>query len=96
MSSFHVCQVVTAKYAPDAATSREPFRADHLARLEKLFAQGALVMAGAFDDMSATLLVLDVESKEAAEAIVKTDIYFKKGVWTGFDIKTLNRVGFDG
>lgn len=96
MPNIQVCHVVTAEYAPNAATAREPFRAEHLERLSKLFEEGALVMAGPFDDMSATMLVLAVETPEAAEAIVKTDIYFKKGIWTGFSMRKLNRVEFDG
>ncbi|MEO7804479.1 MAG: YciI family protein [Actinomycetota bacterium] len=88
--------VVEAKYVADAANKRQPFRAEHLERLGKLFAEGALVLAGAFDDLSASLLVLDVESPKAAEAIVKTDVFWNKKVWTGYTIRKLNQVDFDG
>lgn len=62
----------------------------------KLFDEGALLMAGAYDDLSASLLVLAVQSEKAARAIVESDIYFKNKVWTGYSVKKLNKVNFDG
>ena len=44
--------LVQATYAPDAAETRVPFRARHLARIATLKAAGTIVEAGAFLDMS--------------------------------------------
>jgi uncharacterized protein YciI len=51
-----------------------------------------LVIAGALEDLSASLLVIDVTSEEAARAIVETGVYFKHGIWTDYTVRKLNRV----
>ena len=84
--------MVEAVYAGDAAERREPFRAEHLDRVRKLSREGALVLAGAFADMSASLLVFAVESEDAVRAIVETDVYWRNGVWTSYAVRRLNRV----
>jgi uncharacterized protein YciI len=86
--------VVEAAYAEGAATRREPFRAEHIERIGKLQAEGALVLAGAFADMSASLLVFAVSSEDAVRAIVETDVYWKERIWTGYTVRALNRVAF--
>ena len=96
MPEIQPCYVVEASYVNDAQDKRQPFRDQHLERMEKLFNEGALLSVGAFDDMSGTLLILAVESEEAAEAIVKTDVYYKQGIWTGYTIRRLNKVEFNG
>lgn len=88
--------VVEASYVADAATKRLPFRAEHIERLGKLFASGALVLAGAFDDLTASLLVLDVESPKAADAIIKSDIFWNKKIWTVYTVRKFDTVNFDG
>jgi hypothetical protein len=84
--------VVEAALAPDAAERRTAVRAEHLARIDELRAVGTVVEAGAFADMSASLLLLRVPSEEAALAIARSDIYFQSGVWTGFRIRAMGRV----
>jgi uncharacterized protein len=84
--------VVEAELAQDAAERREPVRAEHLARLGELRADGTVVEAGAFADMSASLLLLRVSTEEAALAVAQADVYFRSGVWTGFRIRALGRV----
>jgi uncharacterized protein YciI len=86
------CFVVEATYAEGAAEKRKPHREEHLERVRKLAAEGALVVAGAFEDMSASLLIFEVESEHSVRAIVETDVYMKAGVWTDFRIKQLTRV----
>ena len=86
------CYVAECIYAPDAAQRRAPIREEHLARIGMLSDEGALLLAGAFDDLSASLLVFGVESEQAAAAIVETDVYWKTKVWTSYTIRKLNRV----
>jgi uncharacterized protein YciI len=86
------CFVVEARYARGAAERRAPYRQEHLDRVGMLADEGALLLAGAFDDMSASLLVFAVGSEEAAAAIVETDIYWRQKVWTSYTIRKLNRV----
>jgi uncharacterized protein len=86
------CFVVEATYAEGAAEKRKPHRDEHLERVRKLAAEGALVVAGAFEDMNASLLIFEVDSEDSVRAIVETDVYMKAGVWTDFRIKKLTRV----
>ncbi|HVM19277.1 MAG TPA: YciI family protein [Egibacteraceae bacterium] len=87
--------VVEPTYAPDAAERREPIRPQHLARVEELTRQGRLLVAGAYADMSASLLVLRVEDEAAAVALVHEDVYWREGVWTDVAVRRLNRVVVD-
>jgi uncharacterized protein len=92
VAEIKVSYVVEAAYAPDAADRREPFRAEHLDRVGKLSGEGALLVAGAFADMSASLLVFAVSSEDAVRAIIETDVYWRNGIWTDYTVRRLNRV----
>ena len=84
--------VVEPTYAPDAAQRREPVRTEHLAGVQRLTHDGRMLLAGAYADMSASLLILAVESEEDATAIVHADVYWTAGVWTDVRVRRLNRV----
>ena len=92
MGEIQTSYVVEAAYAPDAADRRGPFRAEHLDRVGKLSKEGALLIVGAFADMSASLLVFAVSGEDAVRAIVETDVYWHNGIWTGYTVRKLNRV----
>lgn len=87
-----VCYVAECIYAKGAAERRAPFREQHLARVGMLSDEGALLLAGAYDDLTASLLVFAVASEEAVAAIIETDVYWKNKVWTSYTIRKLNRV----
>lgn len=61
----------------------------------KLYREGVVLAAGALADMSASVMVLNLELEEAAKAIVETDTYWRNGIWTDFTIRKLNRVAFE-
>jgi uncharacterized protein len=84
--------VVEATLGHDAAERRAPVRQEHLARLARLRDAGTVVDAGAYADMSASLLLLRVPSEEAALALARADVYFKAGVWTEFRVRAFGRV----
>jgi uncharacterized protein len=84
--------VVEPTYAPDALERREPVRADHLAGVQRLSQDGRMLLAGAYEDMSASLLVLAVDSEQEALQVVHGDVYWAAGVWTDVRIRRLNRV----
>jgi uncharacterized protein len=88
--------VVEATLAPDAAERRAPVRREHLARIARLRDAGTVVEAGAFADMSASLLLLRVPSEDAALELAQADVYFRAGVWTGFRVRALGRVARAG
>ena len=87
--------VAEATYAKDAARARAPHREAHLSRLAMLYDEGALLFAGAFDDLKGSLLVMAVGSEDAARAIVETDVYWKNKVWTGYTVRRINAVIFE-
>jgi uncharacterized protein len=84
--------VVEATYGPDAAARRPAVRAEHLARIARLRDEGTIVEAGAFTDMSSSLVLVRAPSEEAALAVVQADVYFRSQVWTGFRVRAFGRV----
>ena len=96
MAGTEPCFVVEAAYAEGAAERRAPYRAEHLDRVGMLADEGALLLAGAFDDLSASLLVFAVQSEEAVAAIIETDVYWRQRIWTSYTIRKLNRVVLEG
>lgn len=73
--------LVEATYAPDAAETRVPYRAQHVARLRQLMQEGVVVMAGAFADVSSSLVVVRAADEEAALDVCRADVYLRNGVW---------------
>lgn len=92
MPEVRPCFLVEADYVEGAAEKREPFREAHLDRVEKLQGEGALLLAGAFEDLRGSLLVFDVGSEEAVAAIIESDVYWRNGIWTDYRIRRMNRV----
>jgi uncharacterized protein YciI len=84
--------VIEADYAPDAAERRPAVRAEHLTRIGELLASGTIILAGAYADMSGSLVVLRAPDEAAALAIVKDDVYVRAGVWTGFRVRAMGVV----
>jgi uncharacterized protein len=84
--------LVEATYAPDAAETRVPFRAEHVARLRALKRQGIVIEAGAFTDVSATLVLVRAADEEAALEICRDDVYLRNGVWVELRARPFGRV----
>ena len=78
---------VEATYGPDAAERRPAVRQEHLRR-----AAGTIVEAGGYADMSASLILVRAPDEASALAILKSDVYARSGVWTGFRARALGRV----
>jgi uncharacterized protein YciI len=83
---------VEATYGPDAADRRPAVRSEHLARIAELRAAGTIVEAGAYTDMSGSVVLLRAASEEEALALVRADVYFRSGVWTDFRVRAFGRV----
>ena len=92
--SFRPGFLAEGTYALDAVTKREPFRQEHMQRIKKLIDEGAVEVAAGFEDLSGSMLIIKVKTDEAARAIVESDIYWKKGVWTDYRIRKVNIVQF--
>jgi uncharacterized protein YciI len=84
--------LVEATYAPDAAETRVPFRAEHIARLQELKRQGIVVEAGAFLDVSATIVLVRAADEEAALDVCREDVYLRNGVWVELRARAFGRV----
>ena len=83
---------VEATYAPDAADTRVPFRAEHLAGIVARLADGTYVEAGAFADVSASVVLVRAPDAETAIRIVSDDVYLRNGVWVEFRARAFGRV----
>ena len=84
--------LVEATCAPDAAESRIPFRAEHIARLRELKRQGIVVEAGAFADVSASLVIVRALDEQAALDVCRDDVYLRNGVWVELRARAFGRV----
>jgi len=84
--------LVEATYAPDAAESRVPFRAEHLAGIRERLESGVYIEAGAFADVSASVILVRAESAEDAVALVRDDVYLRNGVWVEVRARAFGRV----
>jgi uncharacterized protein YciI len=93
--SLETVWVIEATYAPDAAETRVPLRGRHLARLASLKAAGVVIEAGAYLDMSCSLLMVRAEDEAAAIDIARGDIYMQQGVWVELRAKPFVHVVLD-
>lgn len=84
--------VIEATYAPDAAETRVPFRAEHLARAADLRDAGTILEVGAFADMSGSLLIVRAADADAAAGIARSDVYMRNGVWVELRVRPFGRV----
>jgi uncharacterized protein len=84
--------LVEATYAPDAAETRVPFRARHLARLVELEEAGIVIEAGAFADVSASIILLRAADEAAALELCRDDVYMRNGVWVEIRARPFGRV----
>lgn len=84
--------LVEATYAPDAAETRTPFRAEHLAGIAANLASGRFIEAGAFADVSASVVLVRADSEEEALEAVRGDVYLRNGVWVELRARPFGRI----
>jgi uncharacterized protein len=74
---------------PNSAELRAAANADHFAHIETIMDK--IAIAGPLKDDEGqnigSMLVLKAESVDEAEAIMKSDPYFKAGVWARWDVR---------
>ena len=83
---------VEATYAPDAAETRVPFRAEHVTRLQGLKRAGIVVEVGAFADVSASIVLIRAADEQAALDVCRADVYLRNGVWVELRARAFGRV----
>jgi len=84
--------LVEATYAPDAADTRVPFRAEHLSGIQSRKDAGVYIEAGAFADVSASVVLVRAADEAEAIAIVSDDVYLRNGVWVEIRARQFGRV----
>lgn len=77
---------------PDGLIKRPIHRSDHLQRLEALATQGRLVLAGPFTDKAGSLVVIEADSLEQAEAFAHEDPYTVHGVFQSVEVHPFKQV----
>ena len=93
---------IISKDVADSLPKRKVARPDHIARLEQMQAQGKVIIGGplpAVDDedpgeagFTGSLLVVEFDSLEEAEAWAQEDPYVKAGVYASSIVKPFKRV----
>jgi uncharacterized protein YciI len=93
---------ILAEDHADSSAGRAQARAAHLERLERLQAEGRLLLAGphpAIDagepgeaGFSGSLVVAEFDSLETAQAWADADPYVEAGVYRRIDVKPFKRV----
>ena len=84
--------LVEATYAPDAAETRVPFRAEHLVGIQAHKDAGVYIEAGAFADVSGSVILVRAADEAEAIAIVSDDVYLRNGVWVEIRARQFGRV----
>jgi uncharacterized protein len=84
--------IVEATYAPDAAETRAPFRPEHLARVARLMEEGVILQAGAYLDLTTSLVMIRASSEEEALGVARQDPYIREGVWVELRARPFGRV----
>ena len=87
--------LVQATCAPDAAETRVPFRARHLARAAELKAAGVIVEVGAYADVSASVLLIRAATEAEALEVCRADVYMQNGIWVELRAKPFGRLRLD-
>lgn len=84
--------VIIGHDGPEGAELRSGLRPAHLDNLRPYVARGQVRLAGPFTDGSGSLIVLDMESEEAAIAFAQSDPYFTGGVFERVEVKPFRQV----
>lgn len=86
--------LVEVRFTPDAAERRPAVRHEHLLRIADLKRAGTLIEGGAYADggLTSSILIVRAADTEAAEAVVRADVYMRAGVWDGLTVRPFGRV----
>ena len=77
---------------PEGAARRKLHRPAHLARMDRLDAQGRVVLAGPLTDAAGSLIVIEAASLAEAEAFIKDDPYVVHGIFERFEVHPFTQV----
>ncbi len=77
---------------PDGRAKRKIYRPAHLERMERLNAQGRVVLAGPLTDGAGSLIVIEADSFADAEAFANEDPYTVNGVFERVEVHPFMQV----
>ncbi|ATZ65176.1 MULTISPECIES: YciI family protein [Acinetobacter] len=91
--------VITCTDQEGTVEKRLAVRPQHLARLEKLDAEGRVIVAGAMPvdrenpqaGFYGSTMILDFESREALDEWLKDEPFLKEGIYRHIDVKPFNK-----
>ena len=91
--------VITCTDREGTVEKRLAPRPEHLARLEKLDAEGRVIVAGAMPidrenpqaGFYGSTLIVDFETREALDLWLKDEPFLKEGVYAHIDVKPFNK-----
>ena len=78
--------ILWGTYCENALEKRTPFRGEHLDRLANLQREGLLISLGPTKCNRYVFGIFKSKSYEDLNKIIREDIYWKKGIWTSFEI----------
>lgn len=91
--------VITCTDQEGTVEKRLAVRPQHIARLEKLDAEGRVIVAGAMPKdhenpqagFFGSTMILDFESREALDIWLQDEPFVKEGVYSHVDVKPFNK-----
>ncbi len=83
---------IIGRDGPEGQEKRKLYRDGHIERLEKLEGEGKVILAGPFGDQSGSLIVIEADSLEEAEAFAGGDPYVTKGVFESHEVRPFKQV----
>lgn len=91
--------VITCTDQDGTVEKRLAVHPQHIARLEKLDAEGRVIVAGAMPKdrenpqagFYGSTMILDFESREALDEWLKDEPFLKEGVYSHVDVKPFNK-----
>ena len=78
--------VVFGEYCEDAINKREPFRKQHLNRLNLLKDRNILVTLGPTKCTKYLFGIFNANDENQLRYLIEEDIYWDKGIWIKYDI----------
>jgi uncharacterized protein YciI len=78
--------VLWGRYCDNALEKRTPFRAEHLAGLQRQKESGVLLTLGPTEASTHVFGIYEAENRAQVEELIRADIYWRQGIWTAFEV----------
>ncbi|MCP9772958.1 hypothetical protein KBY66_10000 [Synechococcus sp. Tobar12-5m-g] len=78
--------VLWGTYCDDAMTKRVPYRAEHLAGLQRQKEEGVLITLGPTEGSTHVFGIYEAESRAQVESLLHGDVYWRQGIWSDLKV----------